>query len=122
MFLLAAVIYCVVIFGPPILDNMRVMGAIRELHSIAGVKVDHQVRQDIKEKLRLVGSHLEDDGFGNLQEVPGLGITEDHVTVERDTVRNRILIRVDYERSLRLWPSSHEVTMKFSPEREGEFK
>lgn len=113
--------YWVFIFSPVYLDNLDVREAIDVAYNLSPRTSDEILRRTILERLNqpTLGSHQEDDGFGNLSVVGGLGIKPEQVIIERDEVRKRILIRVEYEREIQLKPTERVRTIQFDPEKEG---
>jgi hypothetical protein len=103
-------------FSKPVLDNLDVKEQITAAYNQAQGLTDPQIKSLIENQLVRVGDHDQDDGYGNIKTVPGLGLTDDNVTVERDTVADTILIRVDYARKVVLSPTNKVYWMKFHPQ------
>ncbi|HEX4621868.1 MAG TPA: hypothetical protein VH208_09915 [Myxococcaceae bacterium] len=114
-----AFIYSVVMFSKPILDNLDVKEQINAAYNQAQGLDDLQLKRLIEYQLVRVGEHDQDDGYGNIKTVPGLGLTDDNITVERDTVADTLLIRVDYARKVVLSPTNKVYWMQFHPQFSG---
>lgn len=122
--LMAAVaggIYSVIFIVPVYLDNLDVKEAVDAAFNMSGKANDDRLRIEIKEKVnkKTVGSHKEDDGYGNIKEVGGLGITDEQIVIERDMVHNTVRIVVDYEREVELKPTKKIRVISFHVEKEG---
>ena len=114
-------IWAVIDLSPAYLDQFDVDEAVASAVNTAakGRLSDEQLATQILTKLNRVGKHWEEDSNGEQSELLGLGLTEDNVTVERDTVANRISIAVEYDRMMQLKPLSRLVKLHFSSKREG---
>jgi len=112
-------IYAVWTFSPAYLDNLDVQEAISVAFNQADKRSDDALKAIIVNRLHRVGTHLADDGYGNITEKPGLGISADNIYVERDEVQGTLYIRVDYERQVKLKPTERWHTLRFSPEKDG---
>lgn len=115
---LAGFIYSVIIFSPPVLDNLDVKEAISTALAQARRLNDDQLKALIVSSVDDTGWHWEENEVGEMVEVPGLGITNDDIFIDRNTVAGVITIRVSYARHIRLKPTQKTVTMEFSPEKE----
>ncbi len=117
--IVAVAIYAAVLFLGVFFDHYEVKQAIRVAHSHARQDVDEMLRNRIlRGSLHDVGTHWEDAGTGNLEEAPGLGLREEDIVIQRDA-NNRVLIRINYERRIRLKPSDRFVTLTLSAEEDG---
>jgi hypothetical protein len=116
---IVAGIYALWTFSPAVLDNLDVKEAITVAHNQAAGRTDDALKAVILSRLGRVGTHLADDGYGNVTEKTGLGLTPAHITIERDEVRGNIYIRVDYEREVRLKPTDRYHVLRFSPDKDG---
>jgi hypothetical protein len=84
-----------------------------------GKRPQEQILGEMMEKLAHVGKHREDDGFGNVVWVKGLGLTEQDITVDHDTVTGKVLIQVRYAREVVMTPFKKIKVVKFAPKAEG---
>lgn len=64
-----------------------------------------------------IGWHFETDEEGNEERVPGLGLTEDNVTIEWDEANKQVTVRVEYDRVVELKPLEDRKTVHFSAEK-----
>lgn len=115
---IVAGLYFGVMLAAPVTDNMDVQGAV-DIAYANSFKDDDVLRSIIYDKLRYVGEHREDDGFGNLTVVKGLGLTDDDIEIDRDEVNNTISITVNYAREIELKPFKRIMTMHFHPHKSG---
>ena len=99
-------IYAVVILSGPYVDNMDVKEKVDAAYNQSHRRTDDELKKFIVTETSTFGEHDEDDGFGNVKTVRGLGITPDNITIERNDVTNTILIRVDYDRKVILSPTN----------------
>jgi hypothetical protein len=117
LLMLAAIvsgIYFGVMLSGAVLDNMDVQGAV-DIASNQSARDDDVLRNIIKDKLRYVGTHQEDDGFGNLKVEKGLGLTDDDILIDRDEVKGTVSIKVVYTREVELKPFKKIMTLHFHP-------
>jgi hypothetical protein len=112
-------IYAIVIFSPAVIDNMAVQSAIAGTHAEASRVDDDTLRGRIQEKLRVVGSHEEQNDLGQTETVPGLGIPNELIVIDRDTVQNKVTIHIPYQRRVALRPFGKVITLNFHPLKEG---
>lgn len=118
LFALAGFIYGVIIFAPPVLDNLDVKEAIAISLNQAHRLSDDEIKALIIARTDDKGWHWEQNEIGEWVEVKGLGLTGDHIVIDRNTVTGVITIRVNYERRVRFKPTQLTVSLSFSPERE----
>lgn len=116
---IAGGIYAVIMFSGPVIDNMDVSEEVASVVNRANQLDDDAIKQILVQRLDRVGSHYEEQHDGTWEEVPGLGITNDNITVDRDTVQGTIRVRVDYVRQIKLKPTQAWHNMSFSSEKEG---
>jgi hypothetical protein len=116
---LAAALYAVVLAGPLYVDNLDIREAVAVAHRQAGEKTDDHLRSLIQNRTRAVGSHWEEDEQGQAHVVPGLGLTEEQILIERDPYTTSVRIAVEYERHVRLVPTSRYWTLDFGAEQSG---
>ena len=112
-------IYSVVMFSKPVLDNLDVKEHISAAYNQAQGMDDQRIKQLLENRTANLGEHDEDDGFGNIHTVPGLGLSDDNITVERNEVAQTISIRVDYVRKVVLVPTTRVYALHFHPEQSG---
>ena len=112
-------LYALVVFAPIIGDNFNVQEAVAIAFNQAGKYSDDELRNIIREKLVMVGTHLEDDGFGNLQEKMGLALTNEQIVIDRNEPAGTIRIQVDYSRDAEFKLIKRVVPVSFHPSKEG---
>lgn len=117
--------YWAVIFVPIYLDNLDVREAVDAAFSRYHVDGEERARQFLMDRLNVhtpqgtIGHHFEIDEEGIEQELPGLGVPEENVTmdfVERDS---QLTVRVEYDRVVVLKPSQKRRTLHFVVEKSG---
>lgn len=118
---IAAGIYFVVMLAPAYTDNMDVQEALAAAYNSSN-RGDQVMRNVVREKLRYVGTHKEDDGYGNEKEVQGMGFSDDDVVIDRDDVNNTVTVRIDYVREVELKPFHKILTLHFHPIKSGPSK
>jgi hypothetical protein len=116
---MAGAIYWTVMFSGVYLDNMDIKTEVVGAYNEAGRKLDPQLMARILDRANHVGTHKEDDGYGRIVEKKGLGLTDENVTIERDDVQKRILIRVEYDREVQLKPLQKIRRVHFNVSKEG---
>jgi hypothetical protein len=125
VFLLLAVaagIWLGALFSQPYLDNLNVKDAVAAAYADVNLgRTDDQIRNRILEEVNSpkVGTHQERDRFGELVTAPGLGLTAENITIERNDVNRTVRIRVDYDRDVRLKPLQKVIRVHFNPEKKG---
>jgi hypothetical protein len=120
LLLVAGVIYLGVMLAPVYVDNFDV----KEAATIAFNRIqqgldDDGIRALILERTGRVGNHWERDQFDRDILVPGLGLTEEQIHIERSGVTGHVRIQVDYSRRVRLKPSNMVRTVNFHVVKEG---
>jgi hypothetical protein len=117
---LAAGVWAAVLLVPLYVDHLDVKEAVTVVHNLAGrVHNDGVLRAELRERTRGLASHLEPDDFGVLRSVPGLGLTDEQIVIERNPVTGSVLVEVRYEREVRLRPTRRTHTLSFRAQREG---
>lgn len=122
LILMAAIvggIYAVVMIGPIYADNIDVQEAVNQAFNQIPRNTDEYVRVTLREKLRMVGKHKETDEFGYEKEVPGLGLTDDQIIIDRNDPASTVRIEVNYEREVDLKPFNKTIRLQFNPHKEG---
>lgn len=118
--LIAGGLYFVVMVAPFYVDHMDVKEAVAAAHNLAGRNNnDGVLRAEIRGRTTRMGEHLERDTWGVEKVVPGLGLTDDQITIERSGVTQNVRIEVAYDREVRLKPTNYIHTMHFSAVLEG---
>jgi hypothetical protein len=120
LLLVAGVVYLGVMLAPVYVDNFDV----KEAATIAFNRIqqgldDDGIRALILERTGRVGNHWERDQFDRDVLVPGLGLTEEQIHIERSGVTEHVRIQVDYSRRVRLKPSNMVRTVNFHVVKEG---
>lgn len=104
---------------PIYMDDYEVRSALQSSISNAWSKTDVDVQNEFQRQAVKVSSHLEEDGAGGYKEVLGLGIPNESLLIERDTVGNTISITASYDRTLSLRPVPKTFALHFHTERHG---
>ncbi len=113
-------IWWLIIIGPTYMDNLDVKQAVAEAgNQIRLGKSDEAAASHIIQQTRNVGDHLADDESGNTEWMPGLGLTPEHISVERDQANGTVTIRVEYDRLRILKPLDKEKRVHFVVEEVG---
>ena len=114
-------IWWVITFSGIYLDNIDVKDAVEGAFNESNRKDDPSTAGAITSKCNMstLGDHEEDDGYGTIKTVGGLGLKEENVTIVRDDVAKRISIVVEYQRKVLLKPTSKVKYVKFRVVREG---
>jgi len=123
LLLLAAIVgglYTVVIFGPVYADDLNVREVIEQAHNLINNRAtDAQVRGIIKQKLRMVGEHEEQDEMGNVRTVMGLNLADEQIIIDRNEPAGTFFVEIDYEREVRLKPTQRVVKLHFNRRKDG---
>ncbi len=112
-------IYFVVMVAPFYVDHLDVKEAVSAAHNLAGKNTDGILIAEIRQRTSQMGSHVERDSWGIEKVVPGLGLTDDQVTIERSSVTENVRIEVAYERQVQLKPLDYVHTLRFRAVQEG---
>lgn len=114
----AITIYSAILLTESFFDNYEVKQAVAVAHDQARQKDDGELRnQLLNGDLHQVGSHWERTASGNIRELSGLGLKDENIFIQRD--RGNVLIRVNYQRRIRLKPSDQFITLNYSVEKDG---
>ena len=120
---LAAVygIWWIFTFVQVYLDNIDARDAVVSAYNESGRSGDEGVRLKILGKMNAptLGWHEEDDGFGTIKRVDGIGVKVEDILVERDEVRKTVKITLQYQRKVLLKPTSKWKFVKFKVVKEG---
>ena len=115
----AAVVYLGWIFVPPWLDSLDVREATSAAFNRMGSDPeDGRVRTFLLGRLNSIGTHWEMQQ-GVKTEVPGLGLREDDIRLERDRDNRTARVSIDYQRELRLKPTDKFYTLDYHAEKAG---
>jgi hypothetical protein len=99
----AIAIYVAAKVVPLYVDNLDVKEAVDAAFNLAGRNNNDSIlRAEIRERTSRMGSHVETDTWGNDQVVPGLGLTDDQITIERSRITDNVRIEVNYQREVDL--------------------
>ncbi len=115
-------IWWIVTFSGVYLDNLDVTDAVKGAYNESNRKDDETLTGIILSKCNAstLGVHEEDDGYGTIKEdVPGIGMKRENVSITRDEVRKTIRIAVEYQRKVKLKPTSKVKYVKFKVVKEG---
>jgi hypothetical protein len=118
--LLAGALYFGVLLVPLYVDHMDVKEAVAAAHNQSGRNHnDENLKYEIRTRTSQMGSHVEYDRFNNPTVVPGLGLTDEQISIERSGVNGSVRIEVNYTRTVRLKPSQRLYTKRFSAVKDG---
>jgi hypothetical protein len=118
--LLAGAVYYGVIVVPLHVDHLDVKEAVAAAHNQSGRnKDDSQLKAEIRARTNQMGQHVEYDRFNQPTVVPGLGLRDDEIIIERSSVTPSVRIEVSYTRTVRLKPTQRLYTMKFRAVKDG---
>lgn len=100
---LASAIYVAAKVVPLYVDNLDVKEAVEAAFNLAGRNNNDSIlRAEIRERTNRMGSHVETDKWGNDQVLPGLGLTDDQIVIERSRITDNVRIEVTYQREVDL--------------------
>jgi hypothetical protein len=117
---LAAVGYLAWTFIPPSLDNLDMREATTSaFNRMASDPDDGRIRTYLLGRAKTIGTHWEPGRDGQLVEVPGLGLTDADIILERDPVARTARVRIDYQRDIRLKPTDRLQRLEFHAEKAG---
>jgi hypothetical protein len=118
--LVAGAIYAGVLVVPLYVDHLDVKEAVAVAHNLAGKNhSDAMLRSTIRERTRELGSHWEVDSFNRDVLMPGLGLKDEQILIERSEVTQNVRIEVSYERAVQLKPTQAVRTLHFTAVKEG---
>lgn len=116
----ASAIYVAAKVVPVYVDNLDVKEAVEAAFNLAGRNTnDGILRAEIRERTSQMGSHIEWDKWGTDQIVPGLGLTDDQIVIERSRVTDNVRIEVTYQRAVDLSLFNYVHVMELSVVKEG---
>jgi hypothetical protein len=94
-------IYVAAKIVPLYVDNMDVEEAVAATFNLAGRNGnDGLLRGEIRSRTMHMGSHVETDSWGVDHVVPGLGLTDEQIIIERSRVTENVRIEVNYQREV----------------------
>ncbi|MFE8599233.1 hypothetical protein [Archangium violaceum] len=112
-------LYLGVMLIPVYADNFDVKEAVAVAFNRSPTSDDDMLRKVIIERTSQVGTHWDTDKFDQDVLVPGLGLTDENITIERSTVSPNVRIEVDYERRVQLKPTNNVRVIRFHVVKEG---
>jgi hypothetical protein len=118
---ISVAILLIIRVAPYYSDNMDVtqaMAATLTAFQVNPGTTDEDLIASLAMKVSRIGTHVEDDGYGNVSVKEGLGLKREQVTVQRDPARNVAIMRVDYDKVVDLHPIPKKLTLHFHPEKE----
>ena len=120
LLLLGGAVYFGAIYLPLWVDSLDVKEAVAAAHNLAGRNLNDAVlRNEIRSRTSEMGTHQEQDTWGNVRTVPGLGLTDEQILIERNPVTGSVRIEVEWERVVTLKPTRREHTFQFRAVKEG---
>ena len=100
---IAGAIYVAAKVVPLYVDNMDVQEAVEAAFNLAGRNNnDSLLRAEIRDRTSRMGSHVTTDSWGVDHVVPGLGLTDDQILIERSRITDNVRIEVTYQREVDL--------------------
>lgn len=116
----AGAIFVAVKVVPVYVDHMDVVEAVDATFNLAGRNNnDGILRGEIRSRTMRMGSHVETDTWGAERVVPGLGLTDEQILIERSRITDNVKIEVTYEREVDFSPFSYTRTMQMRAVKEG---
>ena len=113
-------IYAAMKIVPLYVDNMDVKEAVEAAFNLAGRNNNDSIlRAEIRERTSRMGSHVETDSWGNDRVVPGLGLTDDQIVIERSRVTENVRIEVTYQREVEFSLFNYVHVMELQAVKEG---
>ena len=120
LLLLGGAVYVGALYVPLWVDSLDVREAVAAAHNLAGRNLNDAVlRNEIRNRTSEMGTHEETDAYGNTEIVPGLGLTDDQILIERDPVTGSVRIEVEWERVVTLKPTRRQHSFLFRAVKEG---
>jgi hypothetical protein len=117
---IASAIYVAAKVVPLYVDNMDVQEAVEAAFNLAGRNNnDGLLRAEIRDRTSRMGSHVETDSWGNDRVVPGLGLTDEQIIIERSRVTENVRIAVTYQREVDLSLFNYVHVLELSAVKEG---
>jgi hypothetical protein len=117
---IASAIYVGAKVVPVYVDNLDVKEAVEAAFNLAGRnKNDSILRAEIRDRTGRMGTHVETDTWGNDQIIPGLGLTDEQIVIERSRVTDNVRIEVTYQREVDLSLFNYVHVLEMSAVKEG---
>lgn len=105
---------------PVYVDHMDVVEAVDATFNLAGRNNnDGILRGEIRSRTMRMGNHVEVDSWGVEQVVPGLGLTDEQIVIERSRITDNVKIEVTYEREVDFSPFGYTRTLQMRAVKEG---
>lgn len=121
--LLAAVagaIFIAVKVVPHYVDHMDVVEAVEAAHNLSGRNTNDSIlRAEIRTRTSRMGTHVETDSWGVDQVVPGLGLTDEQILIERSPITENVKIEVVYQREVDFSPFGYSRVLEMRAVKEG---
>jgi hypothetical protein len=116
-------VYLVAIYSGVYLDNLDVKQQMKAGFNDWGVKNEATIRTQLLRKLndKELGWHREEDEYGEEHVRPGLGITDEQLVIEADTVSRQLSMRLEYDREVQFKPSKKRKIVHFVVDVSGPF-
>ncbi|XXF81111.1 hypothetical protein P2318_15510 [Myxococcaceae bacterium GXIMD 01537] len=113
-------LYAVVVVAPFYVDHLDMKEAVAAAFNLAGRNAnDGLLRSEIRERTKHMGTHLERDSWNVERMVPGLGLTDEQITIERSSITGNVRIEVNYDREVEFKPFQYVRTFHFRAVQEG---
>ena len=112
-------IWAIIIFSTPFFDNMDLKDKVVGAYNESDRYPDADLKKLVKSYSDAIGEHDQDDGYGNIRSAPGLGLTDDNITIERDDVARRIHFHLEYDRKVVLKPFGKAIYRHMMVDKEG---
>lgn len=117
---IASAIYVAAKVMPLYVDNLDVKEAVEAAFNLAGRNNnDGLLRAEIRDRTSRMGSHVETDSWGNDIVVPGLGLTDEQIVIERSRVTENVRIEVTYQREVDLSLFNYVHVLELKAVKEG---
>ncbi len=112
-------LYAVVMFGPLWIDHLAAKDLVNSTFNQFRDLGPERFKGELLQRLNLVdwATHQEQDDFGAVKEVQGLGLTDEDVFVEFEEASKILWVKVNYTRRVVLKPTDKVRVFKFSIER-----
>ncbi len=105
---------------PVYVDHMDVVEAVDATFNLAGRNNnDGLLRGEIRSRTMNMGNHVQTDSWGVDQVVPGLGLTDEQIVIERSRITDNVKIEVTYEREVDFSPFGYTRTLRMRAVKEG---
>ncbi|WP_224241124.1 hypothetical protein [Hyalangium gracile] len=115
-----AALYVAVKVVPFYVDHMDVVEAVDAAFNLAAqTGNDGQLRAEIRSRTGRMGTHVETDSWGVEHVVPGLGLTDEQIEIERSKITDDVRIEVSYQREVEFGLFNAVHVLNFSARKEG---